>query len=409
MNRSARGVLIALGALGALGPLGAACSSSSSTPAAVADTGGAIPAVDAAADAAPSEVEGCAGTKLLASPTDASLRGPWAVGAKRVRIGALLTEIWYPALAASSAGKSKLVYDVRDDLPSEQAAKISDADNPPQPCNDCFRDLPIDGAHGPYPLVVFVHGTAGFKTQNLDAAIHWASRGFVVMAANHPGLSIGSFVGATDGAAPPQADLRGDVEAEIGAMKAAAGDLAPFAGKVDLERIAVVGHSAGGGGAVQSGAVAGVKVVVALSAGAASTSPSVASTLFVTGRADAVVDYDAVQKGYDASREVKRIVGLNGCGHTGVTSLCGIQNARGENIVTVAKNTGVLTGQLAALSGFLFDCDANTTKQADALPVVAYATSAALEETLHCRADAKATLDAIQGRFPAVGSYAHAP
>lgn len=409
MSTPHRPALFASLALGVAGLLVvAACSSDAPEKAASPDAGGPPPA-EAGGDSGSVEVKGCGATALLASPADASARGPWAVGAKRVKIGELLTEIWYPAPAASAGGKARLVYDIRDDLPPEQAAKISDADNPPQPCNDCYRDLPLDAAHGPYPLVVFIHGTAGFKTQNLDAAIHWASRGFVVMAANHPGLSIGSFVGTTDGAAPPQATLRADVEAEIAAMRAAAGDLAPFAGKVDLERVAVAGHSAGGGGAIQSGAIAGVQVVVALSSGSASTSPGVKSTLFVTGRADSVVSYDAVQKGYDGSKDVKRIVGVNGCGHTGVTSLCGIQNGRGETIVTVAKNTGVLTGQLAALSGFLFDCDANTTTQADALAVVAYATSAALEETLHCRADSRATLDAIQGRFPAVGSYARSP
>ena len=347
---------------------------------------------------------GCGGS-LLANPDDLSLEGPWAVGAKHVTVGALSVEVWYPAAAAAAAGQSVVQYDIRQDLPADQAAKISDSDNPYQPCNDCFRDLPIDGAHGPYPLVVFVHGTAGFKTQNLDNMIHWASRGFVVMAANHPGLSIGSFVGGAGGAQ----NLSGDVQAEITAMTNAVGDLSMFAGRVDVTRIGLAGHSAGGNGVAQMGGLAGVQVIIELSSNNAPVGANVRSTLFVSGRADGVVSFDSVQSAYDSTTGTKRLVGIDGVAHTGVTSLCGIQNAKGESIVTVAKNSGVLSGLLGVLADGLFDCDKNTTSQAEAVPIVSFATSGALEETLQCRPSAAGQLAAIQSKFPEVSIYAAKP
>ena len=347
---------------------------------------------------------GCGATSLLDRPADPSAKGPWPVGAKSTTINGLVTEIWYPAAVGSESGKPQVSYDIRKDLPPDQAAKISDADNPLQPC-DCFRDLPLDTTHGPYPLVVFVHGTASFKTQNLDNAVHWASRGFVVMAANHPGLSIASFLGAGG-----TQDLPGNVKAEIAAIAMASGDLASFSGHVDATRIGLVGHSAGGNG-VATMDVPGAAVVIPLSANASPVGGSVVSTLFVGGTADGVVSYASVQGGYanDATRSHKRLVGVAGAGHTGVTSLCGIKNAAGNSIVDVAKASGVLSGVLGGFADTLFDCAKNTTPQADVIPIVNFATSAVLEETLQCEGHIGAKLDGIQGAYPKVQEYQHAP
>ena len=361
---------------------------------------------DAAADGA-SAASLCAFATALSLPADPSAKGPWPVGAKSTTIHGLLTEIWYPATVGSDSGKTPISYDVRQDLPPDQAAKISDADNPLQPC-DCFRDLPIDGAHGPYPLVVFIHGTAGFKTQNLDNLVHWASRGFVVMAADHPGLSIGSFVGS---GTMPQPNLPADVQSEIAAIEAASGDLAIFAQRVDPNRIGLAGHSAGGNGVAGMGAMAGVKVIIPISANAATTGASVTSSLYVGGTADNVVPFTSVTSAYTKTdaRAHKRLVGIAGAGHTGVTSLCGIRNSNGQSIVDVAKADGVLTGLLSTFADDLFDCASNTTPQAEVIPIVDDATSAVLEETLWCNASTPPAIDGIQAAFPQAQTYERAP
>ncbi|MBL8718411.1 MAG: hypothetical protein JNL79_20685 [Myxococcales bacterium] len=160
----------------------------STTPTDVADTGADLGTTDTSDAPSSSEIT-CDGSKLLAVPTDTSQRGPWPVGAKTVTLAGLVTEVWYPAVVGSDAGKTKLQYDIRKHLPPADAAKIPDADNPLQAC-DCYADLPMDTAHGPYPLVLFIHGTAAFRTQSASQATHWASRGFVVVAADHPGIGL---------------------------------------------------------------------------------------------------------------------------------------------------------------------------------------------------------------------------
>jgi Platelet-activating factor acetylhydrolase, isoform II len=347
---------------------------------------------------------------LPARSADRSAKGPWPVGAKHATVGALSVEIWYPATIGSDAGKERVRYDIRADLPADQAAKISDTETPLQPC-DCVRELPIDTAHGTFPLIVFIHGTAGFKTQNLDNAQHWASRGFVVMSANHPGLSIGSFVGGGGGFGGGGQNLKGDVQAEIAAMGAATGDLAMFAGRVDLNRIGLSGHSAGGNGVAGMGDLPGVKVIVPLAANTATTGASVQSSMFIGGTADGVVQFSGVTDGYTKSavRSHKRLVGIKGAAHTGVTSLCEIKNPAGKSIVDVAKESGVLSGLLGTFAGSLFDCNKNTTPQVETVPMVNAASTAAFEETLQCDASAGAAIDAIQTQFPKVEIYKHEP
>lgn len=412
MNRrphAIRAVLFAASAVASLGALGAGCGGDGVKVEPTAVESGTVPAPG---DGTPTEAGApetgapntCGATTLLANPEDLSAKGAWAVGAKHATVGGLSVEIWYPANLTAAVGQTKLRYDIRDDLPANQATKITDEANPYQPCNDCYRDLPLDAEHGPYPLVVFIHGTAGFKTQNLDNMVHWASRGFIVMAANHPGLSIGSFVGGGG-----QQNLKADVEAEIAGMKASAGALASFAGHVDFARLGLAGHSAGGNGVSQMGDLPGVGVIVELSSGNVAGGASDRSALFVSGLADTVAAFSNVKRGYDDSKPRKRLVGITDVGHTGVTSLCGIQNAKGESIVEVAIATGVLSGPLAGFAGTLFDCAKNKTPQSEAIPIVNFATAGVLEEKLHCSTNVAAALDTVQAKFPRVATYAHAP
>jgi dienelactone hydrolase len=350
-------------------------------------------------------VAGCGTQRWPARAADRSTKGPWAVGAIHTTIRGMSVEVWYPAAPGSEVGQARLRYDIRDDLPPVEAAKISETDNPYQPC-DCVRDLPIDPSRGPFPLVVFVHGTAAFKTQNLDNAVQWASHGFVVMAANHPGLSISSFLGPRG-----TQNLTSDVQAEIAAMSMPAGDLAMFAGRVDVSRIGLAGHSAGGSGVAGMGSLPGVQVIIPISAGAASTGSNVQSTLFVSGTADNVASYTGVTGAYNqtATRMHKRLVGIRGAAHTGVTSLCEIKNAAGRSIIEVAQASGVLTGILGTFASTLFDCARNTTPQAQAVPIVNAATTAVLEETLQCDATAAAALATLPTQFPAVQDYLDDP
>jgi dienelactone hydrolase len=364
----------------------------------------AAPAADAAsgatadASAPAGEVPGCEPTsRFLAVPEDPAASGPWPVGARTVAVGRLTVEVFYPAAPGSEAGQARTRYDIRLQLPASERSKIPDADNPWQPC-DCYRDLPLDPAHGPFPLVLFIHGTAGFRTQSLALATHWASRGFVVVAADHPGLYLADLLALA--CFQPQSGERtiaADVDAELAAVTAAAGDLAFLHERIDLERVAVVGHSAGASEAAALADRAGVRVVISMAGGAAvAASPTLAATLWMAAQRDMVVSYYTSKNGYSGSPSPKRWVGVASSGHLCFSDLCGLANAAGANLLQVAQAKNVCGANLA---GGLFDCQPSYLPGAVGMAIVEYATTALLEDVLRCGGGADAAFAGLPARF----------
>lgn len=100
----------------------------------------------------------------------------------------------------------------------------------------------------PYPLIVYSHGSGGQKFIASFMTEALAAQGFVVVAANHTGDTAIDRVTNTT-AVPDQNDLNrpADVSRLIDDMLArsnSSGDF--FSGRLDADRIGVVGHSYGG-------------------------------------------------------------------------------------------------------------------------------------------------------------------
>lgn len=348
----------------------------------------------------PGEAVGCDGATLLAVPEDTSLAGPWPVGARTVKVGELTAEVWYPAEPGSDAGAEAVRYDIRTGLPDAEKDKVPDAKNPWQDC-DCYRDLPLDAAHGPYPAVVFVHGTAGFRSQSLELVTHWASRGFVVIAADHPGLWLKDLLGSLCGVPAPAQKLGADISSLVGAIKVPVGDLGFLKDHVDSARIGMAGHSAGGSAIKSFGGVA--QVLIPMAAGGVDAGAALKSTLVLGAQADQVVAYTGQQSGYDSSPARKRLVGISNSGHLAFSSLCSLKNADGEDFLTIADEFGVCGAQFA---GALFDCKPTYTPDPTNWQISNYASSAVLEETLHCVDGDK--FAGLQAKFPEVGEFQEA-
>jgi hypothetical protein len=344
------------------------------------------------------ETQGCsASVKLLATPDDASARGPWPVGAKTVKLDTLTAEVWYPAEIGSDKDKPPVTYDLRQWLPDSEMGKIPDDAAPSQECG-CHAGLPLDTAHGPYPVVIFIHGTAGFRTQSLAHMEHWASRGFVVVAADHPGLYLADALSLN-----LKNDLPGDVKKMMAALVAPAGDIDFLKDHIDMTHVGISGHSAGGMALKTLGGEMGVRVLIPLAAGGTDPTPTLESTLVMGGKLDKVVSYDKQQAGYDASAPIKRLVGVSNTGHLFPTDLCWMRNKAGQDIVTVAQMYMIKNSQFASA---LFDCPDGQLAQDKARAIVNYATAAALEEKLACKAGNP--FDGFQAKFPDVAEFKEA-
>ena len=140
--------------------------------------------------------------------------------------------IWYPAL-----NPEELEPEVR------YTAGLAAVDG------HALRDAEPDLSAGPYPLVVFSHGLGGFRFQSVYFVEHLASHGFVVIATEHPGSTIMDAVQdkLTDETIAFNFGVRPlDVLRQIAYAETLTADDGEMAGLIDIENIAVTGHSFGG-------------------------------------------------------------------------------------------------------------------------------------------------------------------
>ncbi|HMI89149.1 MAG TPA: hypothetical protein VK550_33955 [Polyangiaceae bacterium] len=387
-------------------------------------------ASDSASDARDGGSVGCAAMTTLPVPDDPSVRGPWSVGVRTVTLGRLTVEVLYPAEPGSEQGKDETTYDVRAWLPERERSKVPDANSPAvKPIGGkLFRDLPLDTGHGPYPVVIFVHGTASFRIASGSTMTQWASRGFVVLAADYPGMFLADALAGTLECLLPTTgaqDVPGDIATQTQALATASGELAFLGGHIDMTRLGLSGHSQGACITATLSTNANVRIVIPM-AGSAPVAPSssLRSLMYIAGIDDKVIGYNAPLLGnvvcplfsssdtgaYQASPGppgvTKRLVGVTGGGHLVMTDLCQ-KNAVGRNAIEEAQADGVCGINSAVIIGLpaLFDC--GTIDMTLGITAVNYASTAALEEALMCK-DRSAQFASLKTNVPSVGDFQEA-
>lgn len=374
----------------------------------------------------PSETTYC-GNPMLELPDDPAARGPWPVGSRTVEIDVLHTEVWYPAEPGSEVGQELYRYDLREYLPDPTG--VEPTDDLMLAC-ECYRELPIDAEHGPYPVIVFAHGMSGFKGQSLEFMTHWASRGFVVLSSDAPSIGLKTFLELFSGpfdlpalleiwnliSSTPSADecdprtLEGqpaDLVAMLDALDPPSGDLAFLEGHVDLGRIGATGHSAGGMASYAMGGYPNLRVVIPMAAAGTCDGASLESTVVIGGMADSIVAFTRQQDGYDTSPVSKRLIGLTDAGHMAMTSFCPIGEGEG-GILEAAKNAGVEFNPLfeSFITPLASDgCGPDNLEPELGWEIINYASAAAFEEILMCIPERGEQLSGIADVYPEVGEY----
>jgi predicted dienelactone hydrolase len=172
---------------------------------------------------------------LELAPYDA--RGPFAVGFLTLEAPAsgdapaLTVKVWYPAAAGTPA---------QDTI--DYALELKQADwqgiESPVVHGHAVANAPVQLDHGARPVVVFSHGYSLHPELYAELVEHYASKGFVVLAPEH--VEADWLLAAEPAFARPRAVTR---TIDLAASLAGEG---PFAGGIDMERVAVVGHSFGG-------------------------------------------------------------------------------------------------------------------------------------------------------------------
>lgn len=186
-----------------------------------------------------------------------------------------MAQVWYPALDAT--GDDPVPWSVDWDVVAPAMARRLGfpswfLSHTRYTSSHSVESTPV--APGTYPVIVYSHGWTGFRSIAINQMEALASNGYIVIAPDHTYGSVatrfpdGEVIGHWPDALPsaesvgPDAHLRAaetlitifaaDVVTILDQLdRGAEGRFANFASSVDLERVGVFGHSAGGGAVLQ--------------------------------------------------------------------------------------------------------------------------------------------------------------
>ncbi len=315
--------------------------------------------------------------------------GPYAAGTVRATMpDGDPVQLWYPVERASVRGKPTYTYQLKQWVTPAQAANPLLAKLPDSVPTTAYLDAPVarstaasgDPAHA-FPVVLFAHGYGSYPEQSSFLTDHLATWGFVVVAPEEQATDLASVLGGSH--APGALTAGQALQAAIAYATALDRPGGRFAHLLDLTRLAVVGHSLGGGAAITLAATdRQVKTYVAL-APAPGTPPTTHTPgLVMMGSADQVVPPASVRATYAALPTPKRLVVIAGAGHNVFDDICTI-HAGSTRLATELKAALGAGGGLGTLAKLATDgCFPPDVNPVSAYPLIDQAVTAQLRDGL---------------------------
>ena len=336
------------------------------------------------------------------SSSDADLetyreKGPYEAGVTTLALADREVEVWYPANAADVDGLDPDVYYIRDwlsDTLEAVLASLPEDINPPFEM-DAYRDVPAS-TDGPFPLVLFAHGASSYRNQSTFLTAHLASWGFVVASVDYLERGLGRFLGPDPEPAMDDVELSRMVVGLLAAENEQPGGR--LEGVVSMDRIAITGHSAGGGTSVRFGGEPDIVTFIPLSAGVSRdgeiTLPDKPS-LWLTGKTDGIVDLQRTIDAFDAASAPTRLVLIDDMGHLGPSDICTIGEG-GGGVIAIAKEAGLpITPELERLG--TDGCDAVVQ---DGWPIVRHFVTSQLRWAFGFDEEPIGMSQEVEGFFP---------
>jgi dienelactone hydrolase len=263
--------------------------------------------------------------------------GPYKPGVVYVTTAAGDTVvITYPVDGASTVGQPTYVINLLRWFTGSPTAPIPAGlpkTLPTTLATDAFMGVPIS-TKGPFPVVLFSHGYGGYPEQSSFLTDHLATWGFVVVAPDHRSRDLKAVVGNTTGQGQGDVtDLR-QALAYVTTMNSSPGTL--LTGKLDLSRVASLGHSAGGGAAISVAHDKDIKTYIGLAPSPAAPPPSKPG-LIMQGTADKVVNPAGTKTLYAKLAPPKRLILVDKVGHNAFDDGCTIGAAQGGLVAFVKQ------------------------------------------------------------------------
>ena len=271
--------------------------------------------------------------------------GPYAAGVTTLSLGDRDMEVWYPVDPADTDGEVRDTYYVRDFVSTYFDGLLDPSVNPPFE-TDAYRDLPADDSGGPYPLVLFSHGFAGFRLTSTFLTTHLASWGFVVIAPDYLERGLASVLGDN---VPGARSDRAVADEAITAITAANSDAGgPLEDLVDTSEVFPIGHSAGGGTSLRLLGRADVNSAIPMASGISELSliqgnapvlPYPKAITWIAGQQDGIASIGNARRGFRYTPGPRRLVEIDRAGHNNAfTDLCEVGDG---GVAAIARSTGL--------------------------------------------------------------------
>lgn len=282
-------------------------------------------------------VESPLGADQLAEWAD---RGPHGVGSLQLDLAGRRTVVWYPAVEGAGTEEPVETFDIAGLLTPDLQAEIPAEMRIQYPISARPGAEPATG--GPFPVVLFSHGFAGFPETSPWLTTHLASWGYVVAATDHVERSLSGLLGGAAAGVPAQEDEA--VLADLLDLVAAQGDdtSSPLSGLVDLDHVAVTGHSAGASAAYAAASTDDrVDAFISYSLERpAGVGPPKVPGLVMAAAEDATITADVTRRAYEGMSSPKYLLELAEAGHLVFTDVCLMGRSQG-GLAAIVEEIGL--------------------------------------------------------------------
>lgn len=384
-------------------------------PRALLATASLLAVVAVAAACVPAPPEPATGT----SPNDAprageaayAEHGPYEVGVTTIQLSDRKMEVWYPVDPADIGTAPRDEYFIRDYISTAFDQLLPPEVNPPY-VTDATRDVPASQT-GPFPLVIFSHGFASYRTQSTFLTTHLASWGFVVISPDYLERGLRAVLGE------PPAVSRSDVDVADEAITAArtANDTAGglLDGVVDSSSVYPIGHSAGGGTTLRLLQRPDVHSAIPMAAGYSLSSllggsltlPADKAIEWIGAPRDSIAQIDDIRRGFQYTPGESKLVEIANAGHVSAFSdICEIGDG---GVAALARATGLpIPDSLLALGDD--GCPQPAFKDStEVWPEVRHFVTAELRYRAGIDAEPVGLGDQVVAQFDDIGAYRHNP